>query len=100
MKRILAIALLAASFPASAALVCSNDEYSETGVWRVGDAATVLDQIDSIPSDAVWCQASGAELTYIKKNFTGLHGRNGTSLDGFTLSTWSGADAVFIIENL
>jgi hypothetical protein len=100
MKRILAIALLAASFPASAALVCANDEYSETGVWRLGDAATVLDQIDSSPSDAVWCQASGAELAYIKKNFTGLHGRNGTSLDGFTLSTWSGADAVFIIENL
>jgi len=100
MKRILAIALLAASFPASAALVCANDEYGEHGVWRVGDAADVFDQIDSSPSDAVWCQASGAELTYIKRNFTGLHGRNGTSLDGFTLTTWSGAEAVFILDNL
>ncbi len=100
MKRILAIALLAASFPASAALVCANDEYGDRAIWRVGDAANVLDQIDGSPSDAVWCWASGAELTYIKKNFTGLHGRNGTSLDGFTLTTWSGAEAVFILDNL
>jgi hypothetical protein len=100
MKRLIAIALLAASFPASAALVCSNDEYDEHGIWRVGDAAGVLDQIDGSPSDAVWCQASGAELAYIKKNFSGLHGRNGTSLDGVTVITWSGADAVFILDNL
>jgi hypothetical protein len=66
----------------------------------MGDAADALDQIDGSPSDAVWCQASGAELAYIKKNFSGLHGRNGTSLDGLTVTTWSGPDAVFILENL
>jgi hypothetical protein len=100
MRRILAIVLLAASLPTSAALVCANDEYGEHRVWRVGDAADVLDQIDGSPSDAVWCQASGAELAYIKKNFSGLHGRNGTSLDGLTVTTWSGAEAVFILDNL
>jgi hypothetical protein len=96
MKRILAIALLAASFPASAVLVCANDDFDEHGSWYVGQTNTFA--IDT--TGDVWCEASGSELTYIQRNFPGLRMRTGKNADGYVLITWEGADAAFIINNL
>lgn len=95
MKWILAIALLAASFSASAVLVCANDTYGEHGSWHVGEPTTQLDQVDL--ADDVWCEASGAELAYVQHNFSGLRARLGKSVASVM---WSGDDAIFILANL
>jgi hypothetical protein len=95
MKRILAIALLAASFPASAALVCGNDDWGQIVTWRIGD------QRPDIETDgAFWCVATGAELKYVQQNYTGLRMRLGRTLQGSVYMDWDVEDAAFIINNL
>jgi hypothetical protein len=98
MKRILALALFVASFPASAALVCANNDYAEYAVWRIGQSADVLFAVDT--DGAVWCEASEAELGYIQKTFAGLRWHNGKDLSGNAVIFWQGDDAAFIIDNL
>jgi len=96
MNRILLLLLLAFSTHASAVLVCGNDTYSEHGQWYVGQSAdATLGQIDT--DGVVWCYATGAEMTYVQKTFTGLRG-----LSSRTVSQvwWEGDDAVFILNNL
>jgi len=96
MKCILAIALLVASFPASAVLLCANDDYDQHGYWYVGQSQSfTLDTIGDL-----WCEATGAELTYIQRNFSGLRMRTGKNTEGGVMVIWEGADAAFIINNL
>ena len=96
MNRILLLLLLAFSTHASAVLVCGNDTYSEHGQWYVGQSAdATLGQIDT--DGIVWCTASGNELAYVQRTFTGLRGlSNKTANDVW----WTGEDAVFILDNL
>ena len=97
MNRALLLLLLAFSTHASAVLVCANDTYDEHGQWYVGQSAdAALGQIDTVGD--VWCYATGAELNYIKNDFTGLHLRTGAKT--IDLMWWQGEDAAFILNNL
>ena len=96
MKRILAVALLVVSFPASAVLICANDDYAEHGSWYVGQLQTF--EIDTVGD--VWCEATGAELTYIQRNFSSLRMRTGKNSQGGVVVIWEADDAAFIINNL
>jgi hypothetical protein len=97
MNRVLLLVLLAFSTHASAALVCANDTYDEQGVWYVGQSTVdALGQIDTVGD--VWCYATGAELAYIKSNFSGLRLLTGRTPPG--LMWWQGEDAAFILNNL
>lgn len=96
MNRLLALAaLLTLSLDASAALVCADD-YGNRGQWYVGQNADVA--LGAIADDSTaWCMATGAELAYIRSNFTGL--RQHTT-KGLGVTIWQGEDAAFILGNL
>ena len=96
MKRILAIALLVVSFPASAVLFCANDDYNQQGTWYVGQPQSFTLNT----TGDVWCQANGAELTYIQQHFTGLRIHTGKNTQGVVAVIWEADDVVFIINNL
>src|SRR6266704_6704504 len=87
--------LLAVATTSNAALVCSNNEFSEHAIWHVGEDPNVFNQIDITPADSILCEATEAELSYIQKHFTNLPNRIGTLIIFYT-----GKDAIFIIENL
>ena len=96
MNRVLLLLLLAFSSHASAVLVCANDTYDEHGQWYVGQSAdAAFGQIDTVGD--VWCYATGAELNYIKGNFSGLRLLTGRTP---SIMWWQGDDAVFILNNL
>jgi hypothetical protein len=96
MKRILAIALLLVSFPASAVLYCANDDYNEHESWYVGEAHPFT--VDTVGD--LWCMATGSELTYIQRNFSSLRMRTGRNSQGVVVVIWEADDAAFIINNL
>lgn len=97
MNRVLLLLLLIFSTHASAGLVCGNDTYNEHGVWYVGQSADdAFGQVDTVGD--VWCYATGAELTYIKTNFSGLRLLTGKTPPG--VMWWQGDDAAFILNNL
>jgi hypothetical protein len=96
MKRILAVALLVVSFPASAVLYCANDDYNQHGSWYVGEVQSfTLDTVGDL-----WCLANGPELTYIQRNFSSLRMRTGKNSQGGVVVIWEADDAAFIINNL
>jgi hypothetical protein len=96
MNRTLLLLLLAFSTHAGAVLVCGNDTYSEHGQWYVGQSAdATLGQIDT--DGIVWCYATGAELAYVQRTFTGLRGLSNKTVGEIW---WAREDAVFILDNL
>ncbi len=95
MKRYLALALLALSFPAHAVLTCYVESLDTNINWTVGN------KFYGAWTSPMYCYANGAELTYIEQHFTGLRGRTGTNVDGAQpLVTWFDNDADFIVNNL
>lgn len=99
MKRLAIIsALLLFASPASAVLICGNDD-QQHGIWHTGELPTSLQSVDT-SSTGLWCDATGDELSYIKHNFSGLRMRLGPDLSGVTQGSWQGDDAAFIINNL
>jgi len=83
---------------ADAALICGNDDYAEHAVWYVGQDPNLIKVVSSagdFSTAPVFCEATGAELAYIQKNFTGIKGRKNSGV-----VSYRGDDATFIIENL
>lgn len=92
-KILLAVTLAAICTDANAVLQCANTDYGESGQWYVGQSRDVLNKVDV--EGAIFCVATGAELAYVQKHFTGLRWRSGAG-EVF----WTGDDAAFILENL
>jgi hypothetical protein len=88
--------LMALSFNAQAALICW-DASGNTATWHVGDTVNPFNVLDDT---GAYCLAYGNELAYLNANFTGLHGRKGNPVEGVKITTFTGDDAAFIIDNL
>jgi hypothetical protein len=95
-KLLAALVLFVAATAANATLLCINFTQHVSISWTVGQPTTSFDRFLLQASDDLECQADGAELTYVMRTFTGIHGvRNGEAV-----VIWSGDDAFFIIENI
>jgi len=95
MKRYLALALLALSFPANAALICYIDSLGTNITWTVGN------KFYGAWTTPTYCYANGPELAYIQQHFSGLRMRTGLTIDGAQpLVAWFDDDADFIVNNL
>jgi hypothetical protein len=95
MKRYLALALLALSFPAHAVLTCYIEQLDMNINWTIGN------KFYGAWTTPQYCYANGPELAYIQQHFTGLRMRTGMNIDGAPpLVAWFDDDADFIVNNL
>lgn len=95
MSKLLGALLLSLSLPAHAALVCDGGGYSLT--WQVGQP------LNTTGMSPEYCYATGEELLYIERHFSGLRQRVGPKVgqdfpDNGVI--WYGDDAQFIVSNL
>jgi hypothetical protein len=91
------VALVTALFSSAVRceLLCINYTRHVSATWYVNGSTAQLDAFPTGGGDDIECQADGAELAYITRNFTGIRGMRGE-----TQVLWAGEDAVFIIDNL
>jgi hypothetical protein len=95
MKRYLALALLALSFPAHAVLTCYIEQLGTNINWTVGN------KFYGAWTMPLYCYAYGPELTYIQQHFSGLRMRTGMTMNNTQpLVSWFDDDADFIVNNL
>ncbi|HEX7271127.1 MAG TPA: hypothetical protein VF420_03135 [Casimicrobiaceae bacterium] len=102
MRTLTAAILLALTANAHAAMYCTDGINEVT--WTVGHKLPANWGDLNLDPNAMECGANGQELTYIQRNFQGLPFRTIPTLrsDGVdnTWNYWSGANALFVYENL
>lgn len=99
MKLLLAALFALSAYNANAALLIIDDSIdSDAFIWRVGQP--IPDIIDYNYGDAMYCEAWGAELTYVQQHYPGLRMHTGSNAAGGNVVTWLDADCEFIFNNL
>jgi hypothetical protein len=99
MKLLLAALLALSAYNANAALLIIDDTVgSDALIWRVGQP--VPDIINYNYGDAMYCEAWGAELTYVQQHFQGMRMHTGSNVPNGNVVTWLDGDCEFIFNNL
>ena len=101
MKLLLAALVALSAYNANAALLIIDDtaDSGEATYWHVGQPAPDITNYNY--GDAMYCEAWGAELTYVQQHYPGLRMHTGGNVSGGgNVVTWLNDDCEFIFNNL